>query len=110
MALAILSWITFYSAFLSSSLYMTICSGSVILKVVSIALWSNLYSTLYTPHLIRVAASLSDTRIRSIVNSYLFLAYILTRLGGRLYREKSLMKLIIGLASPCLYINISSPP
>ena len=54
------------------------------LKVVSIALWSDPCSIPYTPHLINVVASSLDANIRSIVNSYLFLAYVLVLIGRRL--------------------------
>ena len=63
------SHIFFYRAFLNSSLSSLVCSGTATSNVVSIASWSEPWLVSWSLHLITFIASISEARIKSIVNS-----------------------------------------
>lgn len=106
--------ISFYSVFFRSSRSGCVEAVQDVSKTVSMIMWSELYSVLWTAYLIIESVRFSETRTRSIVDSqsleYSPLYYILMPYLSKLLNPNSFIRSIIGSVLPCLAKNILSFP
>lgn len=107
---AILAWMSFHGAFLSSSRSYRCGIRTEMLKTVSTAWWSDLCSVPYIEYLTVDPTSSSEARTRLIVVSYGPPCHIFVPRGRRLLRARSLIRSMIRSASPYLTRDTPSPP